>query len=71
MTLNPADAGKLRVKDGDEIEAASAIGAVAGVVRVSSLVPPGIVAMRLIPTESVSVRLLGAGAVPVALRRRG
>jgi NADH-quinone oxidoreductase subunit G len=71
MALNPADAGKLRVKDGDEIEAASAIGAVAGVVRVSSLVPPGIVAMRLIPTGSVSVRLLGAGAVPVALRRRG
>jgi len=70
MTLNPADAGKLKLKDGDQIEAASAFGAVLGVVRISALVPPGVVAMRLIPTESVSVRLLSEGAAPVALRRR-
>ncbi|MDH4198006.1 MAG: molybdopterin-dependent oxidoreductase, partial [Candidatus Aminicenantes bacterium] len=71
IVLSPADAKKLNLKDGDELDAVSAFGALSGIVRVSNLVPPGVVTMRLVPTDFVSVRLLGAGAAPVALRRRG
>lgn len=68
--LNPADAEKLNLKDGEEVDAVAAVGTISGLVRTSPLVPPGMLAVRLIPTDAVSVRLLGEGAVPVALRRR-